>query len=49
MNDDFALRYVRIYPVNSQAELVTLALRSWLGDYIHCIFIIYIPGARGIR
>ncbi len=39
MEDDFALRYVRIYPgVNSRAELVTLApgLRSerrrWLGD-----------------
>ena len=27
MKDDFALRYVRIYPnVNSRAELVTLAL-----------------------
>ena len=27
MNDDFALRYVRIYPgVNSRAELVTLIL-----------------------
>ncbi len=40
MEDDFALRYVRIYPgVNSRAELVTLAPglrpeRRWLGDYL---------------
>ena len=38
MEDDFALRYARIYPsVNSRAELVTLApglrpeRRRWLG------------------
>ncbi len=45
MEDDFAFRYVRIYPgVNSRAELVTLApglrperrlARRWLGDYPH--------------
>ncbi len=43
MEDDIALRYVRIYPgVNSRAELVTLApglrrngaSRRWLGDNI---------------
>ncbi len=38
MEDDFALRYARIYAgVNSRAELVTLAtgLYKWLGDYIN--------------
>ena len=41
LEDDFALRYVRIFPgVNGRAELVTLApglrpeRRRWLGDYL---------------
>ena len=40
MEDDFAIRYARIYPgVNSRAELVTLAPglrpRRWLGDKLN--------------
>ncbi len=35
MEDDFALRYARIYPgVNSRAELVTLPVGSRIG-YLH--------------
>jgi hypothetical protein len=39
MEDDFALRYVRIYPgVNNQAELVTLRATPGIGSLIRVTY-----------